>query len=69
MGTLIDATKLFAKVSEILDIPVQQITHHHSLLEIINLLVLEIEAMEDYVEDVHKELAKVQSGKPDWMQE
>jgi predicted transcriptional regulator len=50
MGTLIDATKLFEKVSEILDIPVQQLTHHHSLLEVIDLLVKEIDAMEDYVE-------------------
>jgi hypothetical protein len=69
MGTLIETTELFKKASEILDIPVQQLTHHHSLLEVIDLLVKEIDAMEDYVEDVHKELAKVQSGKPDWMQE
>lgn len=69
MGKLIDATELFKKVSEILDIPEQQITHHHTMLELIDLLVKEIEAMEDYVEDVHKELSKVQSGKPDWMQD
>lgn len=57
MGTLIDATKLFEKVSEILEIPTQQITHHHTMLELIDLLVKEIDAMEDYVESLHMELA------------
>jgi hypothetical protein len=57
MGKLIDATGLFEKVSEILDIQVQQITHHHTLLEIIDLLVKEIEAMESYAEILHRELA------------
>jgi hypothetical protein len=69
MGTLIDATKLFAKVSEILDIPVQRITHHHSLLEVIELLVKEIGEMEEYVEAVHKALAEERDGKPEWMRE
>jgi hypothetical protein len=57
MGKLIDATELFKKVSEILDIPVQQLTHHHSLLEIIDLLAKEVEAVDDYVESLHRELA------------
>jgi hypothetical protein len=52
MGTLIDATKLFEKVSEILEIPTQQITHHHTMLELIDLLVKEIDAI-DYVESLH----------------
>jgi hypothetical protein len=68
MGTLIDATKLFEKVSEILDIPTQQITHHHTMLELIDLLVKEIDSMEDYIADVHDELEKERSGKPDWME-
>jgi hypothetical protein len=67
MGTLIETTELFKKASEILDIPVQHLTHHHSLLEVIDLLVKEIEAMEDYIADVHNELEQERSGKPDWM--
>lgn len=65
MATLIDANKLFEKVSEILDIPVQQLTNHHSLLEVINLLVKEIDGMEEHLKLLYKEAGKC--GKPEWI--